>query len=392
MTRRAHEEARNIGLLGQSASRRARRGRVTKVAAAGALPVLMAAGLTACGGSSSSSTGASAGSSPSTTSGSSSPSGMPAASFFKGKTITLIAPDKPGGDGDLSARAIAPGLAQELHATVNVTNMPGGGSVVGTNALYGDSPNGLTLGIVHLGTDVAGQAEHRLTGVKFDLSKFSWIGNETEQPFVVGTQPNGPYKTFADLVHTSSPNTVITSTTDYGINVIIYSVFNIKHKFLTGYPSGSDEKQGFLANQGQNFNSFAGIVSSMIQSHQMKALAITSTPTLASLKTVLAGVPTVTQEVSKLGLSLSSTAKSELQEAITLPEYFASLAAPPGLSAAKLETLRTAFSKAMTLSSTKALASKSREPQYFVSGTKTASEVSSMISGAKVLGSLAAGS
>lgn len=317
---------------------------------------------------------------------------MPAAAFFKGKTITLIAPDKPGGDGDLSARAIAPGLAKELHATVNVTNMPGGGSVVGTNALYGDSPNGLTLGIVHLGTDVAGQAEHRLTGVKFDLNKFSWIGNETEQPFVVGTQPKGPYKTFSSLVHTTSPNTVITSTTDYGINVIIYHVFNIKHKFLTGYPSGSDEKQGFLANQGQNFNSFAGIVSSLIQSHQMRALAISSVPTLTSLKTILSGVPTVTQEVSKLGLSLSTTAQNELHEAVTLPEYFASLAAPPGLSAAKLQTLRTAFAKAMALSSTKALASKSRQPQYFVSGSQTAGAVSSMISGAKVLGSLSSGS
>lgn len=352
------------------------RARMVKFGRPCLLLAILATVLAACGSSSSKSTSAA-------------PSRSTAASsFFAGKTITLIAPDGPGGDGDLSARAIAPGLAQELHATVNVTDMPGDGSIVGTNALYAASPNGLTLGVVHLGTDIASIAEHRATGVKFNLTKFSWIGNETEQPFVIGTQPNSPYKTFASLVHTTSPNTVITSTTDYGINVIIYHLFHIKHDFLTGYPSGSSEKQGFLANQGQNFNSFAGIVSSLIASHQMRALAVSTEPTLPSLKADLAGVPTLAQEVKQLHITLSKTGQRELNLATTLPKYFVSVAAPPGLSTAKLDILRTAFTKAMALASTKSLAAKSKEPQYYVSGSTTASEVPKLIDASKILSSL----
>lgn len=356
--------------------RAAGRARLARYGGPGTALLLLAAMFSAC-----SSSSAKVASSSSSTS--------PASSYFAGKTITLIAPDGPGGDGDLSARAIAPGLAQELHATVDVTDMPGDGSIVGTNALYSAPPDGLTLGVVHLGTDIASIAEHRATGVKFNLEKFSWIGNETEQPFVIGTQPSSPYKTFASLVHSTSPNTVITSTTDYGINVIIYSLFHIKHDFLTGYPSGSSEKQGFLANQGQNFNSFAGIVSSLIASDQMRALAVSTEPTLPALKTDLAGVPTLAQEVKQLHLSLTKTGQSELSLAETLPEYFVSLAAPPGLSTAKLDTLRTAFAKAMTLASTKALAAKSKEPQYYVNGATTAAEVPKLTSASQILSSLA---
>lgn len=353
-----------------------RQGRLVRYSGLGVFVMLLATFLSACSSSSAKET-------------TSSSSTSPASSFFAGKTITLIAPDAPGGDGDLSARAIAPGLAQELHATVNVTDMPGDGSIVGTNALYSASPNGLTLGVVHLGTDIASIAEHRATGVKFNLAKFSWIGNETEQPFVIGTQPNSPYKTFASLVHTTSPNTVITSTTDYGINVIIYSLFHIKHDFLTGYPSGSSEKQGFLADQGQNFNSFLGIVSSLIASHQMRALAVSTEPTLPRLKADVAGVPTLAQEVKQLHLSLTKTDQQELSLAETLPEYFVSVAAPPGLSTAKLDTLRTAFAKAMALKSTKALASKSNEPQYYVNGATTAAEVPKLTKASQILSSLA---
>ena len=43
---------------------------------------------------------------------------------FKGKTITLIAPDGPGGSYDSYARLFAPYLGQELGATVNVENVP----------------------------------------------------------------------------------------------------------------------------------------------------------------------------------------------------------------------------------------------------------------------------
>jgi hypothetical protein len=204
---------------------------------------------------------------------------------------------------------------------------------------------------------------------------------------VFGTQPNDGIKTFTQLVKATTPNTVIGSTTDEGPNAVIYSVFGIKHRFLFGYPNSGAEKQGFLANQGQNWNSFAGVVGPMVKGGQMRALAITSVPSIPAMQKVFSGVPTISQEVTALGLHLTSTQKEALDGITLYSNYFATLAAPPGLSAGKLETLRTAFSEAMKMASTKALADKSNEPQYYVNGQNTAAAVQTMLTDAKALAS-----
>ncbi len=365
----------------------ASRNRLKRLLLAVGVSTVGAATLAACGSSSSAGSTATTAASSSTTAASSSSSGMPDLSFFKGKTIDLQAPDKPGGDGDLSTREIAPALAQVLHATVNVSNHPGAGGVVQANGLYTASPDGLTLGVVHLGPIIMANALGLASGLKADMTKFSWIGNITGQPFVIGTQPNDGIKTFAQLVKVTSPNTVIGSTTDEGPNAVIYSVFGIKHRFLFGYPNSGSEKQGFLANQGQNWNSFAGVVDPMVKAGQMRALAITSVPSIPAMQQVFKGVPTISQEVTALGLNLTSTQKEALNGITLYSNYFATLAAPPGLSAGKLQTLRTAFSEAMKMASTQALAAKSNEPQYYVSGQNTASAVQTMLTDGQALAS-----
>ena len=323
-----------------------------------------------------------------TTASNTSSKSMPDAAYFRGKTITLIAPDGVGGDGDLAARLIAPGLAKELGATVDVTNQPGGGSVIGTNSLYAANPNGLTIGIVHSGTDILAQALNVATGVKFHLSKFSWIGNVTELPFVVMVQPNSQYKTFASLVNNKTPITDISSTTDLGLDVLVDSIFHIHEKLLSGFPTGTSEKAAFLAHTGEMWNSFLGLLRPVLEAGQAKALAISSKPTLASLQKAVKGVPTFSQEVTALHLKLSSTQKEALKLGTSLPEFFGTLAAPPGLSAGKLQTLRTAFDNAMQLASTKALAAKSHEPLNYVSGANTLATLKSDQQHSSIIASL----
>lgn len=375
--------------LGRVATKEARpngsKNHIKELLLAVSVSAIGAATLAACGSSSTAGSTATTAASSATTSASS--NGMPDLSFFKGKTIDLQAPDKPGGDGDLSTREIAPALAQVLHATVNVSNHPGAGGVVQANGLYTDTPDGLTLGVVHLGPIIMAQALGLASGLKADMTKFSWIGNITAQPFVIGTQPNDGIKTFAQLVKTTTPNSVIGSTTDEGPNAVIYSVFGIKHKFLFGYPNSGSEKQGFLANQGQNWNSFAGVVDPMVKAGQMRALAITSMPSIPAMQQVFNGVPLVSQEVSALGVNLTSSQKAALDGVTLYAQYFATLAAPPGLSAGKLQTLRTAFAEAMKMASTQSLADKSNQPQYYVSGQNTDAAVQTMLTDAKALAS-----
>src|SRR5580698_5861608 len=105
-----HHAVKSLGLF------KSRRRRLAVLAAV----VASAAALTAC------SSGSSGGSSASGSSGG-------GASYFKGKTITLISPDAPGGSYDTYARLFAPYLGQELGATVNVEDVPAAGTLQCSN-------------------------------------------------------------------------------------------------------------------------------------------------------------------------------------------------------------------------------------------------------------------
>lgn len=118
--------------------------------------------------------------------------------FFNGKTITFIVATKAGGGYDTYARFVAPYLQKYLPgSTVIVKNVPGAGHVIGANDLYTAKPDGLTIGTFDKAliiTQLIGQE-----GVKFDLNKFTWLGNATSEPrvFIVGT--NSSFKAIEDM-------------------------------------------------------------------------------------------------------------------------------------------------------------------------------------------------
>ena len=125
------------------------------------------------------------------------------ADFFKGKTVTYIVATAPGGGYDLYGRLIAEYMQRNLPgSTFVVKNIPGAGHMIGTNTIYASKPDGLTIGTFNTGLiyNQLIQAE----GVKFDLTKMSWIGKAASEPrvFVVGAQ--SPIKTFEDLMRPRS--------------------------------------------------------------------------------------------------------------------------------------------------------------------------------------------
>ena len=71
-------------------------------------------------------------------------------SFFSGKTIRIVVGSSPGGGYDYWARLLARHMPRYIRGNpeVVVQNMPGGGSLVATNYVYGVAkPDGLTLGM-----------------------------------------------------------------------------------------------------------------------------------------------------------------------------------------------------------------------------------------------------
>jgi len=100
------------------------------------------------------------------------------ASFFQGKTITIIQGRDPGGSGDLRTKALVPFLQKYLpgNPTVLMEYMPGAGGRMAANHLYRTArPDGLTIGNPSIGmisSAILGEA-----GVQYDIDKFSYLGS-----------------------------------------------------------------------------------------------------------------------------------------------------------------------------------------------------------------------
>ena len=311
-------------------------------------------------------------------------SGSDASSSFKGKTITLIAPDSPGGSYDSYARLFAPYVAQELGATINVENVAGAGTLAGSNQMAAASPNGLTIGMVNVGADIASKVEGQPT-FNTDMAKVSWIGQPAVLPNALVSQPGSSAASFTSLTHASDPVPVLDIRNGIGdmLNRVVFGAFGIKHKLDSGFESTTALKQGFLAKDGLTIFEAMSTLYPLISGHEAKPLLVTGSVSLPSYQKVLAGVPTLDSELSKV--SLSAQNDKAVKEAVELSNLSDVFAAPPGLPAAQLTALRQAFAKAATLPALRKQATKESLPLAFISGATTASSVSSAVSNSSAI-------
>jgi tripartite-type tricarboxylate transporter receptor subunit TctC len=309
-------------------------------------------------------------------SGSSTSSSSSGASSLKGKTITLIAPDAPGGSYDSYARLFASYVGQELGATINVENNDGGGTLDGTNQMAAASPDGLTIGMVNVGGDVASKVENQ-PSLKDDVTKFAYIGQPAVLPNALVTQTGSSTGSFTSLVHSSDPVSVLDIRNGIGdmLNRVVFGAFGIKHNLDTGFESTTSLKQGFLAKDGQTIFEAMSTLYPLISGSQAKPLLVTGTVSLASYQKVLSGVPTLNSELSSVSLGAAQT--KAVKEASTLANLSDDFAAPPGTPASTLNTLRQAFAKAAASPALQAQAKKESLPLSFISGATTTSQVAS---------------
>ena len=108
-----------------------------------------------------------------------------AAEFYQGKQVTIVVGFSSAGTYDATARLFARHLGKHLPGkpTVIVRNMPGAGSLVATNSLYGSAPkDGTTLGVIG-----GGVVLEPLLGnpqATYDPRRFNWIGGRTRDNFL----------------------------------------------------------------------------------------------------------------------------------------------------------------------------------------------------------------
>jgi tripartite-type tricarboxylate transporter receptor subunit TctC len=168
-----------------------------------------------------------------------------AADFYRGKTLTLIAGQPPGGGIDSEMRLVGHFLGRFIPGEPNILpmNMQGAGGILLGNYLYSIAkPDGLTLGM-------PGRSGFTLAPVisaadtKYDLRRFTWIGSSASSNFVLWMRRAANVRSFDDL-RTSKRTIIIAGSGSTTANSIMPEVLaryeKLPLKVVRGYPGIND--------------------------------------------------------------------------------------------------------------------------------------------------------
>jgi tripartite-type tricarboxylate transporter receptor subunit TctC len=162
--------------------------------------------------------------------------------FYRGKTISLIIPNAPGGSFDLYARLVASNLGRFIpgHPSIVPQNMPGAAGMLAANYLTGIAPkDGSVMSVLVPNITLA-----QILGVQaisYDTRKFNWIGRIIATTATLFTWHTSGTKTLADL---KTRETLVASTgplSQAEINsTMLNGVVGTRFKLIRGY-RGSGE-------------------------------------------------------------------------------------------------------------------------------------------------------
>ena len=164
--------------------------------------------------------------------------------FYKGKTIRIVVGSDAGAFYDRWARLLARHIGKYIpgNPDIIVQNMPGAGSIIAANYVYGVAkPDGLTLGVplnsLYL-DEVVGRKE-----VQFDMRKFGWIGSPVGEARLLYMRADAPYTSIADIIKAKEPPKCGgTGTADSGfiLTKLLEETTGAKFNMVVGYPGGTD--------------------------------------------------------------------------------------------------------------------------------------------------------
>ena len=165
--------------------------------------------------------------------------------FYKGKTIRVVVGFTPGGFYDRWARLLAKYIPKYIQGNPEmiVQNMPGASGLIAANHVYSvGKPDGLLLGALGYGMyldQLVGRKE-----VKYDVTKFHWLGSPERSDQLLYMRADAPYKSIEDIQKASEPpkcGSGGTAGTDYILARLLEEAFPpLKIQSVTGYPGGNE--------------------------------------------------------------------------------------------------------------------------------------------------------
>jgi len=223
--------------------------------------------------------------------------GLATAQNYPVKPVRIVVPFAPGGNVDINARAIAPGLGELLGQTVIVDNRPGAGGMIGGEIVSKSPADGYTLLLGSNSVYSVSPNVYRkpLFHPLRDLAPIVGVSNV---PFVLVIHPSVPAKSFKEFIAVvkSRPGVMTMATAGTGTsNHLIGELIQMRTGLrMTGVPyKGSGPALVDLLG-GQVDSHVDQLTASIgyIQSGRIRALAVTTD----KRATLLPQVPTLSEQ------------------------------------------------------------------------------------------------
>jgi tripartite-type tricarboxylate transporter receptor subunit TctC len=260
-------------------------------------------------------------------------------SFYQGKRITILIGTQSGGS-IVAARILSQYLGKYIpgNPTILVQPMLGGAHIVVTNHVFNIAkPDGLTLLAANPNVAIAQLVKEE--AVRFDLTKFAWIGSSGSDGVVLTIRSDLPYKTFEQLQR--ADRELLVGATGVGSNaydfpLLLKEFAGANFKMVSGYPANPDIVLAIERKEVEVWAAFAASVRPVVQKGVVHPLIRSSVPS-PGFEHLPVDESFTTHPVGKALMAIK-TAPLAIGRA---------LAAPPATPPERVEVLRKALAAAL---------------------------------------------
>jgi tripartite-type tricarboxylate transporter receptor subunit TctC len=274
--------------------------------------------------------------------------GDPIAEFYRGKTIEFVIGAAAAGGYDIAGRTVANHMSRHIPGNpgIIVRNMPGAAGLIATNYLYNvGKRDGTVIGMPT--SNVPLEPRLRLlspdgSNVKFDLSKFAWIGTPLQEPQVTWVWHTAPAASVDDLkTHPILMGATTASSDNSILPLLANELIGTRMKPVTGY-KGQNEinlaaERGEVQGNNTGLSNLTVNKADWMRDHKVLILLQFGSERLPQLK----DVPTVMELASSVA-DRAMLAFYSLKFTMARPLFL-----PPDVPAERAAALQEAFAATM---------------------------------------------
>jgi len=271
--------------------------------------------------------------------------------YYQGKTITIMVGTKAGDVYDLYPRMVAPYMTKYIPGNPNIIiqNVAGAASLIAANQVYTlAKPDGLTLGAIY--PALYFEQLVKKPEVKFDWTKFNWIGSTVTSNHLMYMRTDTPYRTIEDVrTAATAPKCGATGVTSTGYYMpkLVEEATGAKFDIVAGYQAGQDVDLAVERGEVQcrAFTITAYFAREPFISWRKRNFVRVLFQTGAKRDSRLKDVPTIYELMDRYKTSEPVRRLANLD--LASGDFGRPIVAPPGLPADRVKIIRDAFDKAV---------------------------------------------